>query len=344
MGRYVPPEHEGLLSGNKLAKKHALGARARKSAQGILTVRFEMPFMIWCTTCPKPTPIGQGVRFNAEKQKVGAYHSTPIYSFRMKHSVCGGIIEIRTDPKNTAYEVTEGAKKRDYGEGNEGGGDGEIVIRTEEEKERLRNDAFAALEVKIDDRRQQHTDKTRIEELLDVKEKDWEDPYALNKRARRAFRAERKLRQGRERATEALRERLGLGIELLDENEEDRRRAELLEFGPVDGDVAMLKARSRPLFEEVGNTDNGKTKKTKISKSEAAAKQRREELRKELGQNTRAVLDPFLGNGKAATLLMKPTMLIRKKDSTTGKAGTTLNPPNQEPQQQSSLLVDYDSD
>src|SRR2546430_5721630 len=96
MGRYVPPEYEGTTSANKLAGKHALGARARKSSQGILTVRFEMPFAIWCTTCPQPTIIGQGVRFNAEKKKVGAYYSTPIYSFRMKHSICGGWIEIQT--------------------------------------------------------------------------------------------------------------------------------------------------------------------------------------------------------------------------------------------------------
>ena len=219
------------------------------------------------------------------------------------------------------------------------------MIRTEEEKERLRNDAFAALEVKIDDRRQQHSDKTRIEELQDAKEKDWEDPYALNKRARRAFRAERKLRQGRERATEALRERLGLGIELLEENEEDRRRAGFVEFGAVDGDVAMLKARSRPLFEEVGTADKEKVKKMKITKGEAAAIKRRDELRKELGQNTRAVLDPFLGSGKATTLLTKPTITIRKKTSITANADTILKPPIQEPQQQqSSLLVDYDSD
>ena len=69
MGRYVPPEQEGLMSGNQLHGKHALGARANKIPQGILTVRFEMPYPIWCTHCPKPAIIGQGVRFNAEKKK-----------------------------------------------------------------------------------------------------------------------------------------------------------------------------------------------------------------------------------------------------------------------------------
>ncbi|RHZ47689.1 uncharacterized protein CDV56_100019, partial [Aspergillus thermomutatus] len=104
MGRYVPPDQEGLTTGNKLAGKHPLGARARHlRTSGALVVRFEMPFAVWCTTCkPHETLIGQGVRFNAEKKKVGNYYSTPIYSFRMKHGACGGWIEIRTDPANTA--------------------------------------------------------------------------------------------------------------------------------------------------------------------------------------------------------------------------------------------------
>lgn len=344
MGRYVPPEHEGTLSANKLAGKHALGARARKSGQGILTVRFEMPFAIWCTTCPKPTIIGQGVRFNAEKKKVGNYHSTSIFSFRMRHNVCGGPIEIRTDPKNTAYVVWEGAKKRDTGEGKEGG-EGEIVVRTEEERERLREDAFAALEVKVDDRRQQNTDKTRIEELQDVKEKNWEDPYMLNKRLRRAFRADRKMRQGKEKITEALRERMGLGIELLDETEEDRRRAGFVEFGAVDGEAAMVKARSKPLFPEPVSVEKPQVKKMKPTKAETAAQQRREELRKELGTNTRAALDPFLSNGKSTTLLTRPSTIVKKKEDTSSKsADLNAVPTNHGTQQLTSSLVDYDSD
>jgi coiled-coil domain-containing protein 130 len=40
-----------------------------------------------------------GVRYNAEKKKVGAYYSTPIYSFRCKCHLCDGWFEIQTDPK-----------------------------------------------------------------------------------------------------------------------------------------------------------------------------------------------------------------------------------------------------
>lgn len=345
MGRYVPPEHEGVLSANKIANKHALGSRARKSAQGILTVRFEMPFAIWCTTCPKPTIIGQGVRFNAEKKKVGNYHSTPIFSFRMRHNVCGGAIEIRTDPKNTAYVVTEGAKKRDHGEDKVREGDeGAIEIRTEEERERLRTDAFAALEVKVEDRRQQHTDKTRIEQLQVTKEKDWEDPYAASKKLRRAFRADRKARQGREKITESLKEKMGLGIELLEEAEEDRRRAGFVEFGGMGADEAMLKAKSRPLFAEVEGGKKLLLKKEGSKKGSVVKQQRREELQKELADNTRAAMDPFLSNGHTAVLSRKSATVIRRKDAKTTVAESTTNPISHDSKPPPSSLVNYDSD
>ena len=40
-----------------------------------------------------------GVRYNAEKTKIGNYFTTPILQFRMKCHLCVGYIEIKTDPK-----------------------------------------------------------------------------------------------------------------------------------------------------------------------------------------------------------------------------------------------------
>lgn len=40
-----------------------------------------------------------GVRYNAEKKKIGNYYSTPIYSFRCKCHLCDGWFEIHTDPQ-----------------------------------------------------------------------------------------------------------------------------------------------------------------------------------------------------------------------------------------------------
>ena len=41
---------------------------------------FEMPYNIWCEGCKNH--IGMGVRYNAEKSKIGNYYSTSIYKFR----------------------------------------------------------------------------------------------------------------------------------------------------------------------------------------------------------------------------------------------------------------------
>lgn len=351
MGRYVPPELEGTTSGNKLAGKHALGSRARKSGQGILTVRFEMPYAIWCTTCPKPSIIGQGVRFNAEKKKVGNYHSTPIYSFRMKHLACGGWIEIRTDPKNTAYVVTEGAKKRDTGEDKVH--EGEIRIKTDEERERLANDAFAALEGKVDDKRQAATDKSRIQDLQRAKERDWNNPGEANRRLRRAFRVERKIRQRNEGLTEELKDRMSLGMDLLEETEDDRRRASFVDFGEFGGDGAIVKAQSRPLFADTSKSKQALSKRIKPHKAAVKADTRKENLRKELGNNTRAVLDPFLKVGKSSVPATNGVRLIKRREGSkeTGRSTPSTDPADEKvnnndniPIAQTPALVDYDSD
>ena len=40
-----------------------------------------------------------GIRFNAEKKRIGSFHSTSIYSFAMKCLFCSGQIVIETDPE-----------------------------------------------------------------------------------------------------------------------------------------------------------------------------------------------------------------------------------------------------
>ena len=68
-----------------------------------LSIRFEMPYNIWCNTCGNH--IGMGVRYNAEKTKIGNYFTTPILQFRMKCHLCVGYIEIKTDPKVSDVNV-----------------------------------------------------------------------------------------------------------------------------------------------------------------------------------------------------------------------------------------------
>jgi coiled-coil domain-containing protein 130 len=312
MGRYVPPDQEGVISGNKLNRKHPLGARASKLAsQGILTVRFEMPFAVWCSSCPKPTLIGQGVRFNAEKKKVGNYYSSAIFSFKMRHAACGGEIEIRTDPKNTAYVVVSGGRRRDTGDGD----DDSLVrageafqIVTEAERREQRESAFANLEKTIEDRQRLEVAKERIGELQDAASRQWEDPYSRNQRLRRAFRSGRKARERDAAAAEDLKDRMSLGIDLMPATEEDGRRAALVEFGSAGQDAPVDEALTRPLFngipketrppeERTSRDGKAATKATGKLKSEIAASKMRESLLSEIVGNTRMAKDPFLDFG-----------------------------------------------
>ena len=275
MGRYVPPEHEGIRSGNQLHKKLPPGRRkAGRNSNGqpqpqIQTVRFEMPFAVWCHGCaPPPTLIPQGVRFNAVKTRVGLYFSTPIWAFRIRHGACGKELEIRTDPKNTEYTVAEGGRKRDYGDDGSGGA-GPVTttilgpIVSEEESERRRADAFAALEGRVEDRTAAKAETSRVTTLRAGRDRDWEDPYAANRRIRRAFREERKVRKRDEAHAEEIQDRYGLGIGLVAENEIDVQRAKLVAFtntakdgisseeiGANIGDAELFAAAAKPLFEK----------------------------------------------------------------------------------------------
>ncbi|XP_044902590.1 coiled-coil domain-containing protein 130 isoform X1 [Felis catus] len=79
VNKYYPPDFNPEKHGslNRYHNSHPLRERARKLSQGILIIRFEMPYNIWCDGCKNH--IGMGVRYNAEKKKVGNYYTTPIY-------------------------------------------------------------------------------------------------------------------------------------------------------------------------------------------------------------------------------------------------------------------------
>ncbi|KAI9046165.1 Saf4/Yju2 family protein [Aspergillus affinis] len=336
MGRYVPPDQEGLTSANKLAGKHPLGSRARHlHTTGALVVRFEMPFAVWCTNCkPHETIIGQGVRFNAEKKKVGNYHSTPIYSFRMKHTACGGWIEIRTDPQNTAYVVTEGGRKRDTGEEKDLGL-GEITIKLR--REEGESDPLAKLEGKVEDKRRAETEQSRLFDLQRRQNRDWDDPYEQSRRLRRGFRAERKVLETAEAKSEALKDKMSLGIDLVDETEEDRLRAGFIDFGPT-GDATT---RTRPMFESSVTATTKRlplasgSRHGKRSKAADLVADRKAILRSELTSNTRAAVDPFLSqdaniwqpeNKRRKTALNKPVETIKdNKDSKSIQPSSTVS-------------------
>ncbi|KAI4520750.1 DUF572-domain-containing protein [Schizophyllum commune Loenen D] len=210
--KYYPPDYDGEKhkSLNAYRGKHALGDRARKLDQGILITRFELPFNIWCGTCNNH--IGMGVRYNAEKKKIGNYYSTPIFAFRCKCHLCDGWFTIQTDPKNTRYVVTEGARQKDEEwDPEENGG---YAIHDTEGKAGP-SDPLAALEKTTD--AQNYSTKVqqpRLEELEEASERLNADPYALSRKVRKHFREEKKVEQKKRAADEEIKDRFGLPVEL----------------------------------------------------------------------------------------------------------------------------------
>jgi coiled-coil domain-containing protein 130 len=338
MGRYHPPSSldpalSSTRTGGFNSQGHPLGARARKLAtENALIVRFEMPFRIWCETCKPESIIDQGVRFNAEKKKVGNYYSSAIWSFRMKHTACGGTIEIRTDPQNSKYVVTEGARLRDYGPQDEGDGVfGEIL--TEEEREKRKNDAMAALEGKVTQKAAVKNDQTRVEELLEVQDRRWADPYTNNQRLRRTFRAERKVRAALQKDREELAERLGLDFDILDASQGDKDRAALVDYGNLDQSSATAISRTirKPLFDTKPPHRSDKvstTSKVKKTKAELNVDKKKASFQNEIRGNTRATIDPFLNTSGRTRNSSTIAGLKRKRDSAkqADNAVTAKNP------------------
>jgi coiled-coil domain-containing protein 130 len=232
------------------------------------------------------------------------------------------------------------------------------VIATSRERAEERETAFGKLEKTIKDREQVAGAEKRIEELQDAAERQWEDPYSLNRRLREAFRAGRHIREKDAAKAEELKERMGLGIELLPEREEDAKRAKLIDFGGVDveGHDDVDKALARPLFDS-GMGRTGKKDREKASakvpgklKSEIAAARMRENLVSEVISNTRAAKDPFLDFGNRESTPKGPARipgLKRKRpaEDATSRPEPAANEDNTPKEAAgTTALVNYDSE
>ncbi|TFL03897.1 CWC16 protein [Pterulicium gracile] len=222
--KYYPPDFDPNTHGslNSYQGKHALGNRAHKIDQGILVVRFELPFNIWCGTCENH--IGMGVRYNAEKKKIGSYYSTPIFSFRCKCHLCDGYFEIETDPKNTRYVVTSGARQKDEDWDPEENG-GYAIHDNDPNKPPA--DPLATLEKTTAAQKDLKEVKApRIEELQGLSEKLNADPYTLSVKARNRFRQQKRQDAEKQRKLGVIKQKYGLADSLLlEEDDEQARRA-----------------------------------------------------------------------------------------------------------------------
>ncbi|KAJ6803227.1 coiled-coil domain-containing protein 130-like [Iris pallida] len=214
---YYPPEWDPKKGGlNKFHGQHALRERARKIDQGILIIRFEMPFHVWCGGCN--SMIAKGVRFNAEKKQVGNYYSTKIWSFTMKSACCQHEIVIQTDPKNCEYVIISGAQRKNEDFDVE---DAETFeLPADEERGKLA-DPFYRLEHQEEDLRKKKEAEPLLVRLQRVSDSRHSDDYNLNRALRSRLRSQKKNVAKEEEVSR----KMGLGIRLLPPSEEDAATA-----------------------------------------------------------------------------------------------------------------------
>ncbi|KAJ6987951.1 hypothetical protein NC653_021020 [Populus alba x Populus x berolinensis] len=223
---YYPPEWSPKKGGlNKFHGQHALRERARKLDQGILIIRFEMPFNIWCGGCN--SMIAKGVRFNAEKKQVGNYYSTKIWSFTMKSACCKHEIVIQTDPKNCEYVIISGAQRKNEEFDVE---DAETLALPADEEAKTRKASFqihfTVLKHQEEDLQKKKEAEPVLVRLQRVSDARHSDDYALNKALRARMRSHKK-RVAEEESTSR---KMGLGIRLLPATEEDAVSAAHVKF------------------------------------------------------------------------------------------------------------------
>lgn len=222
---YYPPDYDPRAGGlNKFLGTHALRERARKLHMGILIIRFEMPYNIWCNGCGNH--IGMGVRYNAEKTKIGMYYSTPLYQFRMKCHLCDNHFEIKTDPANLDYVIVSGAKRQENRwdpKQNE-----QVVPETKEVSCRLYDDAMYKLEHGIEDKKVAKFRDSALDDAIALNESIWKDDYNSNCAVRALFREKKKELKKKQAEDHALLKKTGLDIDIVNEHEDDIKLAKLL--------------------------------------------------------------------------------------------------------------------
>lgn len=173
------PKHGSI---NKFNNSNPLGNRVKPN--GVLVVRFEIPFHCWCLHCN--LHIGKGVRFNAKKKKVGYYHSTIIYEFSMNCTKCKNEMIIQTNPKDRTYDMKSGIKMKTDLNSMMFSKDSSIEDIEQMNQVRLERDPFETLE-----HENTHVTKPHIEQLIEYKQsiKD------MNSTLRNTFRKKKKVLQ-----------------------------------------------------------------------------------------------------------------------------------------------------
>ncbi|KAJ1371900.1 hypothetical protein KIN20_033935 [Parelaphostrongylus tenuis] len=197
---YYPPDfdykkHKSL---NKYHGTHALRERAKKISQGILIIRFEMPFNIWCLGC---------------NNHVGWCH------------LCDNYFVIRTDPKNFDYELVEGCSRQE--KRFEPSEIDQIDTSDSDFSHKLAADAMFKTEHREEDKNKATSDETRMDKIEWIQER-LRDDFAANQALRAQFRKEKKELNEKRAYDDDLRARCSLSIPLEPEDPNDRKVAGML--------------------------------------------------------------------------------------------------------------------
>uniref|UniRef100_A0A0R3RWN9 Coiled-coil domain-containing protein 130 n=1 Tax=Elaeophora elaphi TaxID=1147741 RepID=A0A0R3RWN9_9BILA len=219
---YYPPDfdykkHKSL---NSYHGTHALRERAAKIKQGILIIRFEMPFNIWCLGCNNH--VGMGVRYNAEKKKIGMYYTTPLYEFRMKCHLCDNYFVIRTDPEHFDYELVEGCRRQE--KRYDPSTIDQLGAVDRGFSRQLESDRMFQVEHVEQDKEKAASSADKIGKLEWIQER-MRDDFAANQALRKSFKLKKTgLKEERVRDEDLLK-RMSLNIKLVSENAEDKKLA-----------------------------------------------------------------------------------------------------------------------
>jgi len=194
--------------------RHELQWQGKYADEGIIIVRFELPYKVFCTGCNEY--ISMGNRYDAEKKVIGKYHSMNIYKFTMLCHVCITKWEMRTDPETLDYVCMSGCRRKtETWDSREANG---ITMVDSEVRKKLLGDKMFTKEFKDDDKRKQFhiTDEIKFTEV---------DRYArkydfdLNQQLRKSFKKKK-----------------------LELNEEEKEKENTkLKHGMKGGDLKLLK-------------------------------------------------------------------------------------------------------
>eukprot|EP00918_Siedleckia_nematoides_P106726 GHVU01232825.1.p1 GENE.GHVU01232825.1~~GHVU01232825.1.p1 ORF type:complete len:319 (+),score=55.60 GHVU01232825.1:124-1080(+) len=247
-------EHGSL---NKYRGSHgALGKRADRLHEGILVIRFEVPFKCICTKCD--SIIAKGVRYNADKKRVGKYLSTSIYEFAFKCYRCNNLLAIQTDPQNADYVLTQGLRRKIETYDPK---DAETIeLPDKEEIDRRKADAMYKLEVTTVRETAMTAKQEALQDLIDLREAR-ENDLALNYELRRSFRKRKKELQAEEEAAEKNR---NFVVPLVEESAEDAQAAKRIKFR---NGTASLQDRAKRLQISTSSIFPKSSRDTKVLKA-----------------------------------------------------------------------------